>query len=142
MTRTISGPQCGYECASGGRDVAREGFLRHLETRTARAQQDIVDSDLRASNVHDSPILHDLKIRRARVLQEIADVGVGASNHGGSAWRRQLRREKIRRDRYRRYFAKEKLKSSNLDLKIRRAQARQRLVDIDLRLDGLLGSGG
>ncbi len=137
MTSITMGLPAGYECTSGGRDVAREGFLRHLRGQNARVLQDIVDSDLGASNVHDSTRLHDLKIQRARVLQ-----GIVASNQCGSALRRQMRREKIRRDRYRRYFAKENLNSSNLDLKIRRAHARQKLVDIDLRCGGLRGSGG
>ena len=69
----IMGPQGRNEYASGGRDVAQEGFLRHLRTRTAYVLQDIVDSDLRASK------LHDLRIRRARVLQEIADLNLSAS---------------------------------------------------------------
>lgn len=137
----IMGPQGRNEYAAGGRDVAQEGFLRHLRSRTARVLQDIVDSDLGASNVHDSTRLHDLKIRRARVRQEIVDRDIKAPNQCGSALRRQMRREKIRRDRYRRYFAKEAIKSSNLDLKIRRAHARQKLVDIDLRCRGLRGSG-
>ena len=76
----IMGPQGRNEYAAGGRDVAQEGFLRHLRCRTARVLQDIVDSDLRASRLHDSSRLHDLKIRRARVLQEIADLNVSASN--------------------------------------------------------------
>ncbi len=138
MTSITMGLPAGYECTSGGRDVAREGFLRHLRGRNARVVQDIVDSDLGASNVHDSPRLHDLKIRRARVLQDIVDRDTKASNQCGSPLRRQMRREKIRRDRYRRYFAKVALKSSNLDLKIRRAHARQKLVDIDLRCGGLI----
>ncbi len=70
----IMGPQGRNEYAAGGRDVAQEGFLRHLRCRTARVLQDIVDSDLRASR------LHDLRVRRARVLQEIADLNVSASN--------------------------------------------------------------
>ena len=48
----IMGPQGRNEYAAGGRDVAQEGFLRHLRCRTARVLQDIVDSDLRASNGH------------------------------------------------------------------------------------------
>ena len=142
MTSLTTALPVGYECAAGGRDVAQEGFRRHLRYLDARARQDIVDSDIRASTVHDSPRLHDLKIRRARVLQEIADKGLKSSSSGVSAWRLEMRREKIQRARYRRYFANEKLKSSNLGLKTRRAHARQRLVDIDLECDRLFGSGG
>ena len=64
----------GYECAAGTRTVAQEGFRRHLRHLDARARQDIVDSDIRASTVHDSPGLHDLKSQRARVLQEMVDM--------------------------------------------------------------------
>ena len=75
----IMGPQGRNEYAAGGRDVAQEGFLRHLRCRTARVLQDIVDSDLRASNT-DSPKIRHLKIRRARVLQEIVESDLRASN--------------------------------------------------------------
>ena len=76
----IMGPQGRNEYAAGGRDVAQEGFLRHLRCRTARVLQDIVDSDLRASRLHDSSRLNNLKIRRARVLQEIVESDLRASN--------------------------------------------------------------
>ncbi|MCH9052817.1 MAG: hypothetical protein IIA72_17395 [Proteobacteria bacterium] len=122
--------------------MARERFLRYLKIRNRLILQEIVDDDLRASTVHDSPRLHDLKSRRARVRQEIADKGLKSSSSGVSAWRLEMRREKIRRDRCRRYFANEKLKSSNLGLKTRRAHARQKLLEIDLDCDRLLGSGG
>ena len=130
------------ESAVGGRPVARERFLRYLKIRNRLILQEIVDDDLRASTVHDSPRLHDLKSRRARVRQEIVDRDLKASSGSDSPLRRAMRQEKMRRDRYRRYFANEKLKSSNLDLEPRRAHARQRLVDIDLKCDRLLGSGG
>ena len=141
MTSLTTALPVGYECAAGTRTVAQEGFRRHLRYLDARARQDIVDSDLRASTVHDSPRLHDLKIRRARVRQEIADKGLKSSSSGVSAWRLEMRREKIRRDRFRRYFANEKLKSSNLGLKTRRAHARQMLVDIDIDIGRAVAQG-
>ena len=79
----IMGPQGRNEYAAGGRDVAQEGFLRHLRCRTARVLQDIVDSDLRASNT-DSPKIRRLKIQRARVLQEIADIDLRCRGLRGS----------------------------------------------------------
>ena len=79
----IMGPQGRNEYAAGGRDVAQEGFLRHLRCRTARVLQDIVDSDLRASNT-DSPKIRRLKIQRARVLQEIADIDLRCGGLRGS----------------------------------------------------------
>ncbi len=79
----IMGPQGRNEYAAGGRDVAQEGFLRHLRCRTARVLQDIVDSDLRASNT-DSPKIRRLKIQRARVLQEIADIDLRCGRLRGS----------------------------------------------------------
>ena len=128
------------EYAVRARPEARDRFLEYLRKRDALIHQEIVDGPLQSLNTH-SPGTRDLKIRRARVRQEIVDRDIKAPNQCGSALRRQMRREKIRRDRYRRYFAKENLNSSNLDLKIRRAHARQKLVDIDLRCDGRLGSG-
>lgn len=79
----IMGPQGRNEYAAGGRDVAQEGFLRHLRCRTARVLQDTVDSDLRASNT-DSPKIRRLKIQRARVLQEIADIDLRCGGLRGS----------------------------------------------------------
>lgn len=138
----VMGTRGPKEYASGARSEARQRFLDYLRIRTSRVLQDIVDSDLRASNGHDSPRLHDLRIRRAHRGPQILESDLKSSNQCASPLRRQMRREKIRRDRYRRYFADENLKSSNLDLKIRRAHARQKLVDIDLRRDGLRGAGG
>ena len=134
MTSLTTALPVGYECAAGTRTVAQEGFRRHLSYLDARARQDVVDADIKSSNQHGSTRLHDLKIRRARVLQEIADKGLKSSSSGVSAWRLEMRREKIKRARWRRYFRNEKVKSSNLDLKTRRAHARPKLVDIDIEI--------
>ncbi len=125
------------EQASGPRPEARQRFVDYLRIRDALIQQDIVDGDVRSSNTH-SPRTRDLKIRLARTRQEIVDRDTKSSNQGVSPLRRQMRREKIQRDRYRRYFANETFKSSNLDLKFRCARLRQDLVDMDLMLDGLI----
>ncbi len=125
------------EQASGPRSEARQRFVDYLRIRDALIQQDIVDGDLRSSNTH-SPRTRDLKIRLARTRQQIVDRDTKSSNQGLSPLRRQMRREKIQRDRYRGYFANETLKSSNLDLKFRCARLRQELVDMDLMLDGLI----
>ena len=140
MTSLTTALPVGYECAAGGRDVAQEGFRRHLSYLDARARQDIVDADIKSSNQHGSATRREIQLARSR--QEIADKGLKSSSSGVSAWRLEMRRKKIRRDRYRRYFANEKLKSSNLGLEMRRAYARQKLLEIDIECDRVLGSGG
>ncbi len=75
----IMGTRGPKEYAAGECYVARQRFLHHLRCRRARVLQSIVDSDIRASRLHDSSRLHDLRIRRARVRQKAVDLDLRAS---------------------------------------------------------------
>ena len=116
----IMGPQGCNEYASGGRDVAQEGFLRHLRTLPSSVRKNIEDSYAQSSN------LDDLRIRTARVLQDIVDSDIKASSlprPGIPTARRVL----------------EEILGSNLrfhtlqDAKIYAARVQQRMVDRDVR---------
>ena len=120
MTSITMGLPAGYECTAGGRDVAREGFLRHLKTLEPSVRKNIVGGYPQSSN------LDDLTILTARVLQDIVDSEIKASN---------LPRPGIRTARR----VLQNILGSNLrfstlhDVKIYTARVLQSMVDRDIR---------
>ncbi len=120
MSRYDAGVLGCDEYASGRRDVAREGFLRHLKTLKPSVRKNIAGSHLQSSN------LDDLTILTARVLQDIVDSDIKASN---------LPRPGIRTAR----GVLQDVLDSNLrfstlrDVKIYTARVLQSMVDRDIR---------